>query len=69
MKASTAPSDYYDLKTAAAKLGISYWTAHASVRAGGLPFIRMGGRYRIPKKHIDGLPDAAISEFNLGAVR
>ena len=68
MKNNT-PSDYYDLKTTAAKLGISYWTAHATVQAGGLPFVMMGGRYRIPKKHIDGLPDAAIAEFNRGTAK
>ncbi len=63
MKASTVSSDFYDLKTAAAKLGISYWTAHGSVSAGGMPNIQIGGRYRIPKSYIDGLPDAAIAEF------
>jgi excisionase family DNA binding protein len=61
--------DYYDLKTAAAKLGISYWTAHASISAGGMPNIQIGGRYRIPKSYIDGLPDAAIAEFNSKAAR
>jgi excisionase family DNA binding protein len=67
MKASTVSSDFYDVKTAASKLGISYWTAYGSVRAGGMPNIQIGGRYRIPKSYIDGLPDAAIAEFNKAA--
>jgi excisionase family DNA binding protein len=69
MKSSAPESDYYTLKQAAAKLGLSYWTAHASVHNGGLPFIKFGGRYRIPKKFVDGLPDAAIAEFNGKAER
>jgi excisionase family DNA binding protein len=61
--------DFYDLKTVALKLGASYDTVYDAVRVGGLPFVKLGNRYRIPAKFIDNLPDNAIAEFNNSVVQ
>ncbi len=66
---SNVISDYYDLRTVAVKLGTSYDTVYNAVRAGGLPFVRLGKEYRIPTKFIDSLPDNAIAEFNNAVAR
>ena len=59
---------WYDLKEVAARFGLSYDTVYNAVRNGGIPCIRFGGVYRIPKDWMDNLPQQTIRSFQKNGV-
>jgi excisionase family DNA binding protein len=60
---------WYDLKEVAAKFGVHYSTVYDAVRAGGIPFLKLGGVYRISKDWVDSLPEKTVKEWQSQGVR
>jgi excisionase family DNA binding protein len=59
--AGPAPKRFYNVKEAAALLGISPGTMYREIREGRFPTIRMRGRYVIPASALDELERTAIA--------
>lgn len=59
-------SEWYELSEVAAKFGVHYSSAYDALKAGSIPHIKFGGRYKISKKWVDELPHKTVLEFQRG---